>query len=69
MSTHPASGFSEVARTSRLSTVDETARFLGVSRWTVYRLVRDGELRAVKVGERFRFRPCDVDEYLERGSP
>ena len=38
-----------------------------MSRWTVYRLVRDGELRAVKVGERLRFRVEDVDTYLERG--
>ena len=51
---------------SDLYSVDKLARHLGVSRWTVYRLVRRGDLRAVKVGERLRFRPADVDTYLER---
>ena len=37
-----------------------------MSRWLVYRLVRDGELRAVRVGDRLRFRPGDVAQYLER---
>jgi excisionase family DNA binding protein len=49
-----------------LLTVNQLAQLLGVSRWTIYRLVRDDELRAVKVGERNRFRPEDVDAYLER---
>jgi excisionase family DNA binding protein len=49
-----------------LMTVNQLARLLGVSRWTIYRLVRDGEVRAVKVGERNRFRPEDVNAYLER---
>ena len=45
------------------------AQLLGIGRTTVYRLVNTGELRAVRVGERLRFRPEDVDAYLERGSP
>jgi excisionase family DNA binding protein len=56
-------------RGSDLLTVNELARHLGISKWTVYRLVRDGEIRAVRVGERIRFRPADVDAYLERGDP
>lgn len=52
-------------RPSDLFTVAALARHLGVSRWTIYRLVRRGEIRAVKVGERIRFRPEDVDAYLE----
>lgn len=49
-----------------LYTVNELAEHLRVSRWTVYRLVERGHLRAVKVGEQLRFRPSDVDEYLEQ---
>jgi excisionase family DNA binding protein len=49
-----------------LLTVADLARNLGVSRWTVYRLVRSGDIKAVRVGERIRFRPADVDAYLER---
>ena len=57
-------------RTGRdvLLTVNELAQHLGISRWTVYRLVRSHELPAVRVGERIRFRPADVDAYLERGA-
>ena len=51
-----------------LLTVNELAHHLSVSRWTVYKLVRDGKLRAVKVGTRNRFRLSDVERYLERGS-
>ena len=47
-------------------TVNEVARLLSISRWTVYALVRRGDLHAVKVGERFRFRASDIDEYLDR---
>ena len=49
-----------------LYSVNDLASHLGISRWTVYRLVRSGEIRAVKVGERIRFRPADVEAYLER---
>lgn len=52
-----------------LLSINECAAFLGVARSTVYELVKRGDLRAVRVGERWRFRPADVDDYLERGSP
>ena len=58
-------------RTSRrLLNVNETAVYLNTSRWSVYKLVRDGHLRAVRVGERLRFKPDDVERYLDRdGEP
>ncbi len=56
-------------RPTSLLTIAELARLLGIGRTTVYRLVNTGELRAVRVGERLRFRPEDVNTYLERGSP
>jgi excisionase family DNA binding protein len=62
---HPAS--SVTARTSpNLLTVNQAAAFLATSRWSVYRLVRCGELRAVRVGERLRFKPDDLEAYIER---
>jgi excisionase family DNA binding protein len=61
--THPDA----ILRTgSDLLSVAELARHLGISKWTVYRLVRSSELRAVRVGERIRFRPEDVTAYLDR---
>ena len=63
MSTH------ESLVSHQLRSVDQLAKDLGVSRWTIYRLVRAGQLEAVRVGERLRFRPEDVDRYLQRVSP
>jgi excisionase family DNA binding protein len=54
------------ARTGELLTINELRQALRVSRATIYKLVNSGELRAVRVGERLRFRPEDVDRYLER---
>jgi len=55
-------------RPSDLFTVAELACYLGVSRWTIARIVRQGDLRPVTVGKRLRFRPVDVDAYLARAS-
>lgn len=49
-----------------LMTVNEVATLLGVSRGVIYRLVARSELQPYRVGARLRFRPEDVDEYLER---
>ena len=54
------------ARTNELLTIDDLRRVLQVSRGTVYKIVNSGELRAVRVGERLRFRADDVERYLER---
>ena len=37
-----------------------------VSKMTVYRLVHNGELPAVRVGRSFRVLEDDVDEYLRK---
>jgi putative molybdopterin biosynthesis protein len=52
-----------------LLTVNGAAAYPSVSRWTVYKLVRRGDLRALRVGERLRFRVEELDRYLERGDP
>jgi excisionase family DNA binding protein len=46
--------------------VNDVAALLAIGRRTVYTLVAAGELPAVRVGERLRFRLEDVDAYLER---
>jgi len=60
MSTH------QVAVKQPLLTIDDAASYLRVSRRQIYKLVSGGDLRTVRVGERLRFRPTDVDEYLDR---
>jgi excisionase family DNA binding protein len=45
-------------------TVAEVAAVMRVSKMTVYRLVHNGELPAVRVGRSFRVSEEDVNEYL-----
>jgi excisionase family DNA binding protein len=45
--------------------VSEVARVLRVSKMTVYRLIRQGDLPAVRIGRGFRIRQDDVHRYLE----
>jgi excisionase family DNA binding protein len=51
-----------------LLTIDQVAGVLGVSHLTVYRLIKRGRIRALRVGKYFRLRSSDVNEYLEAGS-
>jgi excisionase family DNA binding protein len=50
----------------RFLTVAEVAALMRVSKMTVYRLVHNGELPAVRVGRSFRVKEEDVDEYLRK---
>jgi excisionase family DNA binding protein len=47
-------------------TVAEVARSLRVSNMTVYRIIRAGDLPAVRVGRGYRIRAEDVRRYLEQ---
>ncbi|MDQ4145605.1 MAG: helix-turn-helix domain-containing protein [Actinomycetota bacterium] len=48
----------------RFFTVAEVARQLRVSNMTVYRLIKSGQLPAVRVGRGYRIRDEDVRKYL-----
>ncbi len=50
---------------SKLITVGEVAEFLNVSRMTVYRMIKRGQLRAERIGNQFRIDPLSVPGYLE----
>jgi excisionase family DNA binding protein len=49
----------------RLLKIRDVQEYLGVSSTTVWRLVRDRKLCALKIGAQVRFRPADVEAYLE----
>jgi len=49
---------------SRFLTVQEVADLMRVSTMTVYRIIKAGDLAAVRVGRSFRVRESDVDAYL-----
>ncbi|NUW36987.1 helix-turn-helix domain-containing protein [Nonomuraea sp. SMC257] len=52
---------------AELLTVPEAMALLKVSRWTVYNLIRSGELASILVGERCRRIPATaLDAYVTR---
>jgi excisionase family DNA binding protein len=55
-----------VAEEAYLRDKKRAARFLNASIQTVDRLVRSGELAYVKVGNRVRFRPEDLTDFVQR---
>jgi excisionase family DNA binding protein len=48
----------------RLLTVGEVAATMRVSNMTVYRLIKAGQLPAIRVGKNYRIRESDVNKYL-----
>lgn len=48
-----------------LLTVTEVAKILKVNRNFVYKLIKDGELKAVKIGS-IKVREKDLNTYIER---
>jgi excisionase family DNA binding protein len=51
-----------------LLTVSEVANAMRVSNMTVYRLIKSGELPAVRVGKNYRLRESDLERFLEERS-
>ncbi len=49
----------------RLWTVAEVADHMRVSNMTVYRLIKAGELPAIRVGKNYRVRGSDLAGYLD----
>jgi excisionase family DNA binding protein len=55
----------QLAAEHRLLTVREVAEAMRVSTMTVYRLIKAGDLAAIRVGKHFRIRERDLGEYLD----
>lgn len=49
---------------ARLLTVAEVADLMRVSTMTVYRLIKAGDLPAIRVGKSYRIKENDVDDFL-----
>ncbi|MGZ8581370.1 MAG: helix-turn-helix domain-containing protein [Actinomycetota bacterium] len=54
--------------TGALLTVAEVAAGMRVSNMTVYRLIKSGELPAVRVGKGYRIRESELRRFLEERS-
>lgn len=49
-----------------MMTTEDVLGYLRVTPGTIYRLIRSGELPAMRIGRQWRFRRADVDEWLGR---
>jgi len=47
-------------------TLDEVSEYLHFHRTTVYRLVRAGDLPAIKFGARYRFEKAAIDRWIAK---
>ena len=54
--------------TGGLLTVSEVAAAMRVSTMTVYRLIKTGEMGAVRVGRSYRIRGTDLERFLQERS-
>jgi excisionase family DNA binding protein len=52
-------------QTTALLKVADVAERLGLSRTSIYRLIYAGDLKPVKIGRSIRFRPADVNRFIE----
>ena len=48
--------------------LEETAEYLRVSNQTVYNMIRDGRIKAYKIGREWKFLRADIMAYLESAS-
>ena len=60
-----ATGEAQPFVTGALLTVSEVAAAMRVSNMTVYRLIKSGELGAVRVGKNYRIREVDLQRFFQ----
>jgi excisionase family DNA binding protein len=51
---------------AELMTAEEVAKYLLVTKKTIYRLLKQGEIRATKVGRQWRFNKASIDKWLRQ---
>ena len=54
------------ATCSAFLTTEEVLSCLKVNPRTIYRLIKTGELPAIRIGRQWRFRRADLDEWIDR---
>jgi excisionase family DNA binding protein len=47
-------------------TTEEVLGYLKVNSRTIYRLIRSGELPAIRIGRQWRFRRSDLNDWIDR---
>lgn len=56
----------EVGDSTAPVSIAEAAKMLGVSRWTMYRMLDDGRLRALRIGGVQKIRRSEIEAYIVR---
>jgi putative molybdopterin biosynthesis protein len=51
----------------KIYTPDDVANILKISRFTVYQMIKRGELASCKVGRRVRIEAIDLERYIQKG--
>lgn len=57
-----------MAQVIRVYTLDEVADIIGVTTRTLYTYIKEGKLKAVKVGRAWRITDKALTEFLETGT-
>lgn len=57
-----------MANELKVYTLEEIAELLHITRRTLYTYVKEGKLKAVKVGKYWRVTEKNLEEFLERGT-
>ena len=57
-----------MANELKVYTLEEIAELLHITRRTLYTYVKEGKLKAVKVGKYWRVTEKNLQEFLERGT-
>jgi len=61
------SSTTETADTRRYLSIEETAKYLGISKNTLYKFMSAGNIPLVRLGaRRIRFDKADLDRWMER---
>jgi excisionase family DNA binding protein len=47
-------------------TIKEVCEVLKISRWTAESMIKDGRLRASKIGKSYRIKRSDIDNFVEK---
>lgn len=58
-----------MGRERRLISVKEAAAYLGVSESNIYRLLKRGEIKAIKIGSGWYFEYAKIDQWIDSRPP
>lgn len=63
---HP---FNPIVKQKEFLSIDESCQLLGASRWTIYRLIENGRVKAAKLGTRIVVPRKEIDNLFNISQP